>query len=113
MRLRGTGVSTPPTTPPEGAVGGLRSTLCSRGKKVAEKMVVINCYFLLKYKNLDKKIFFRMLPNISVTTVIIFLFLKSYKRVNLFHHFQKCNFKKVATDFKNANQHYFSEKVNK
>jgi len=50
MRLRGTGVSTPPTTPPEGAVGALRSTLCSRGKKVAEKVaekvVAINRYYL-------------------------------------------------------------------
>jgi len=48
MRLRGTAVSTPPITPPdEGAVGAMRSTLFSRGKKVAENVVVINRYYLL------------------------------------------------------------------
>jgi len=52
MRLRSTAVSTPPTPPPEGAVGAMRSVLCSRGKKVAEKVVVINpFYFLNGLKN--------------------------------------------------------------
>jgi len=50
-RLWGTSVSTPPTTPPEGAVGAMRSTLFSRGKKVTEQVVVINNLFLCMCKN--------------------------------------------------------------